>query len=668
MTYYTSFLNSIGFKATQKVIADANYFSTIGNLKLNPQTGFADWNQDFPNPIDFYLLLQSTAILPTNNENFGQVDDPHINSTSNTLGKVRPAAKPIAAQWQALDTTSLRKPTWASSATRRSRLHVDPDQTRTSSSRPSTGGTTRRSAQVEGSPRATRAPTGRDGYAVPSPSGIALNDGHSINRHRVLRRVFGCRRWAGRTSRRDSGRGSWPGGGCDATRSRCSSAAVPPDRDPVPAGTGVLVRHRAYRARYRRTSSARRSTSARRPASALRACRSGRRGTSTISSVPTANGRDVAVRLLYGGRNSLEIGAVATLITMFLALIIGVLAGYSRGILDGIIYSMINVIWAYPALLLGVALGTVLAVGGIGPLQHLAAGAGGGHRVCLHPLRRRSRLEARCSCCASGSSSTPPASRGCRTGRSCSRDHAQPGLHDHRVHPADPRQRDPARGGADLPRRGRPAAEPFVGDDDLATASRRSRRRSTTCSCPGSCSCSRSCRSTSLATVCATRLIRAPRSGSLTSDGQIHHPPAGRDGPPDGRDLVPDVPDLRADSQRRSGRQPRRSPRDRRRDRLHPPRVWLRPIVLSSSTADDEEHLHRPGVLVLPGLQRDGRDQAGTAGDAVAGDWRRAHLALDLDRRGHRWRRSAPARTRTEYSPSWRWSESRSRRSSWARS
>ena len=57
MTYYTSFLNQIGFKATQKVIADANYFSTIGNLKLNPQTGFADWNQDFPNPIDFYLLL-----------------------------------------------------------------------------------------------------------------------------------------------------------------------------------------------------------------------------------------------------------------------------------------------------------------------------------------------------------------------------------------------------------------------------------------------------------------------------------------------------------------------------------------------------------------------------------------------------------------------------------
>src|SRR2546423_7198341 len=82
MTYYTSFLNQIGFKATQKVIADANYFSTIGNLKLNPQTGFADWNQDFPNPIDFYLLLQGKAIQTNNNENFGQVDDPTINTPS----------------------------------------------------------------------------------------------------------------------------------------------------------------------------------------------------------------------------------------------------------------------------------------------------------------------------------------------------------------------------------------------------------------------------------------------------------------------------------------------------------------------------------------------------------------------------------------------------------
>jgi peptide/nickel transport system permease protein len=81
------------------------------------------------------------------------------------------------------------------------------------------------------------------------------------------------------------------------------------------------------------------------------------------------NGRDVAVRLLYGGRNSLEIGVVATLITMIVALILGVVSGYFRGIADGIINRLLDIIWAYPAVLLGVTLGTVLAVGGIGPLK-----------------------------------------------------------------------------------------------------------------------------------------------------------------------------------------------------------------------------------------------------------------------------------------------------------
>jgi peptide/nickel transport system permease protein len=82
-----------------------------------------------------------------------------------------------------------------------------------------------------------------------------------------------------------------------------------------------------------------------------------------------ANGRDTAVRLLYGGRNSLEIGVVATLLTMVLALILGVVAGYFRGMIDGVISRTLDIIWAYPALLLGITLGTVIAVGGIGPLK-----------------------------------------------------------------------------------------------------------------------------------------------------------------------------------------------------------------------------------------------------------------------------------------------------------
>ncbi len=78
-----------------------------------------------------------------------------------------------------------------------------------------------------------------------------------------------------------------------------------------------------------------------------------------------SNGRDVAVRLLYGGRNSLEIGIVATLITMIISIILGIVSGFYRGLADGIISRIMDVLWAYPAVLLGVAIGVSLAVGGI---------------------------------------------------------------------------------------------------------------------------------------------------------------------------------------------------------------------------------------------------------------------------------------------------------------
>jgi peptide/nickel transport system permease protein len=81
------------------------------------------------------------------------------------------------------------------------------------------------------------------------------------------------------------------------------------------------------------------------------------------------DGRDVAVRLLYGGRTSLEIGILAALITMVCAVALGTLAGYAGGLLDLVLARIFDVIWSYPVVLLGLALGTSLALGGlkIGP-------------------------------------------------------------------------------------------------------------------------------------------------------------------------------------------------------------------------------------------------------------------------------------------------------------
>lgn len=77
------------------------------------------------------------------------------------------------------------------------------------------------------------------------------------------------------------------------------------------------------------------------------------------------NGRDVAVRLLYGGRNSLQIAAIATVTTIVLAVLLALLAGWFGGFTDALICRLMDLIWSYPVLLLGVALGVTLAVSGI---------------------------------------------------------------------------------------------------------------------------------------------------------------------------------------------------------------------------------------------------------------------------------------------------------------
>jgi peptide/nickel transport system permease protein len=77
------------------------------------------------------------------------------------------------------------------------------------------------------------------------------------------------------------------------------------------------------------------------------------------------NGRDVMVRLLYGGRTSIYIGVIAAIVTTVLAVLVGLLCGYYRGWIDAVLSRVMDVVWAFPVLLLGIALGTALALGGL---------------------------------------------------------------------------------------------------------------------------------------------------------------------------------------------------------------------------------------------------------------------------------------------------------------
>ncbi len=102
--YYTGVLNAIGLKATEKIVASEQYYATIGNLSTNAQTGWASFSQDFPNPSDFYQLLDAHSILPKENHNLSQVEDPHIQSEIASLSPV-PSSQldSVVGRWQSLD-------------------------------------------------------------------------------------------------------------------------------------------------------------------------------------------------------------------------------------------------------------------------------------------------------------------------------------------------------------------------------------------------------------------------------------------------------------------------------------------------------------------------------------------------------------------------------------
>jgi peptide/nickel transport system permease protein len=71
-------------------------------------------------------------------------------------------------------------------------------------------------------------------------------------------------------------------------------------------------------------------------------------------------GRDVAARVLYGGRASLEIGIGSAVIACTFALFFALLAGFFRGATDSVLSRVMDLVWAFPVFLLAISLATVL--------------------------------------------------------------------------------------------------------------------------------------------------------------------------------------------------------------------------------------------------------------------------------------------------------------------
>ncbi|RVD35103.1 ABC transporter permease subunit, partial [Mesorhizobium sp. M4B.F.Ca.ET.019.03.1.1] len=76
-----------------------------------------------------------------------------------------------------------------------------------------------------------------------------------------------------------------------------------------------------------------------------------------------AVGRDILSRLLYGARFSLLIGAVVVTLALTGGITLGLLAGYFRGWVDVAIMRVMDLILAFPSLLLALVLVTILGPG-----------------------------------------------------------------------------------------------------------------------------------------------------------------------------------------------------------------------------------------------------------------------------------------------------------------
>ena len=73
-----------------------------------------------------------------------------------------------------------------------------------------------------------------------------------------------------------------------------------------------------------------------------------------------ALGRDVFSRLVYGARASMLAGFLATMLAMAIAVPIGLVAGYYRGLVDPVISRFTDALLAFPFLILAVGLAAIL--------------------------------------------------------------------------------------------------------------------------------------------------------------------------------------------------------------------------------------------------------------------------------------------------------------------
>lgn len=71
-------------------------------------------------------------------------------------------------------------------------------------------------------------------------------------------------------------------------------------------------------------------------------------------------GRDILSRIIYGARISLYVGVATVMLSAFVGTFVGAVAGYAGGIVDEVVMRLIDILLAFPGILLAVAVMAIL--------------------------------------------------------------------------------------------------------------------------------------------------------------------------------------------------------------------------------------------------------------------------------------------------------------------
>ena len=108
--YYTKLLNRLGFRAKLRIASTEQDYGLVGKTRSDPQTGFASWFNDFPNPANFYEVLDARFIGPPGSPNAGRVHDLFIQQQLEKLIPIPTQDLDSAtSDWRDLDEYSAKK-------------------------------------------------------------------------------------------------------------------------------------------------------------------------------------------------------------------------------------------------------------------------------------------------------------------------------------------------------------------------------------------------------------------------------------------------------------------------------------------------------------------------------------------------------------------------------